>query len=42
MVGACGSRRLENCGEVKHCALDSGDVLWSDQEGVGDQNTVEM
>jgi hypothetical protein len=32
MVGAEGRRRLENNGQVKQNAPDSGDALWSEQE----------
>jgi hypothetical protein len=32
MVGEEGNRRLENNGEVRQCALDSGYALWSEQE----------
>jgi hypothetical protein len=35
------SRKEKDHRKMKHCAPDSGDVLWSDQEGV-DKSTVEM
>jgi hypothetical protein len=40
MVGPRGCRS-EHSRDVKQCAPESGDVIWSDQEGVGGRTTVE-
>jgi hypothetical protein len=40
MVGVGKCRMLETSGEMHMDALDSGDVVWSDQEGLGDRTTM--